>query len=123
AIAMLACARIGAIHSIVFGGFSAQSVADRIQDCQAKMVITADGGFRRGAVVQLKKNVDDALAIKGPDGALLARTIERVIVLRRALNEVRIEEGRDVWWHRELEYVTADCPPAKLDSESPFFIL
>ena len=64
AIAMLACARIGAVHSVVFGGFSAQSVADRIQDCQAKMVITADGGFRRGAVVPLKKNVDDALALK-----------------------------------------------------------
>src|SRR6185295_2627895 len=75
AVAMLACARLGAVHSVVFGGFSAQSVADRIQDCQAKMVITADGGFRRGAIVQLKKNVDDALALKGPEGALLARTV------------------------------------------------
>src|SRR5213076_3004397 len=83
AISMLACARIGAIHSVVFGGFSAQSVADRIQDCQAKMVITADGGYRRGAVVPLKKNVDDALAIQSPNGTRLAKTIERVIVLRR----------------------------------------
>src|SRR5580692_5446051 len=110
AIAMLACARIGVVHSVVFGGFSAQSVADRIQDCQAKMVITADGGFRRGAVVPLKLNVDDALAIKDAQGNLLAKTIEKVIVLRRANNDIRVEEGRDVWWHREVDNVTADCP-------------
>ncbi len=123
AIAMLACARIGAVHSVVFGGFSAQSVADRIFDCQAKLVITADGGFRRGSVVQLKKNVDDALVLKDAQGHLLAKTIKSVIVVKRAGNEVHIEEGRDVWWHRELEYVNADCPPAKLDSEAPLFIL
>src|SRR5436305_5986168 len=105
AIAMLACTRIGAIHSVVFGGFSAQSVADRIYDCQAKLVITADGGFRRGAVVPLKKNVDDALQLKDAEGQLLAKSIEKVIVLRRASNEIHIEEGRDVWWHREIEYV------------------
>ncbi len=123
AIAMLACTRIGAVHSVVFGGFSAQSVADRIFDSQAKLVITADGGFRRGAVVPLKKNVDDALALKDAEGKLLAKTIEKVIVLRRASNEIHIEEGRDVWWHRELEYVDANCPAAKLDSEAPLFIL
>ncbi|MSU35380.1 MAG: acetate--CoA ligase [Pedosphaera sp.] len=123
AIAMLACARIGAIHSVVFGGFSAQSVADRIHDSQAKAVITADGGFRRGAVVPLKKNVDDALTLKDGDGKLLTRTIERVIVLKRTGQEVHIEEGRDVWWHRELEYVDSNCPPAKMDSEAPLFIL
>jgi acetyl-CoA synthetase len=123
AIAMLACARIGAVHSVVFGGFSAQSVADRIFDSQAKMVITADGGFRRGAVVQLKKNVDDALRLKDADGNFLAKTIERVIVLRRAGNEVEIEEGRDVWWHRELHHVDANCPPEKMDSEANLFIL
>src|SRR5256885_21620 len=95
AIAMLACTRIGAVHSVVFGGFSAQSVADRIQDCQAKMVITADGGFRRGAVVPLKKNVDEALALKDGEGNLLAKTIERVIVLRRANNEIHIQDGRE----------------------------
>src|SRR5206468_6174625 len=105
-----ACARIGAVHSVVFGGFSAQSVADRIHDSGAKMVITADGGFRRGAVVQLKKNVDDALLIQSADGALLAKTIERVIVLRRANNDIQIQEGRDVWWHRELQQVGAECP-------------
>ena len=123
AIAMLACARIGAVHSVVFGGFSAQSVADRIFDCQAKMVITADGGFRRGAIVQLKKNVDDALKLADEDGKLLARTIERVVVLKRAGNEVEIEEGRDVWWHRELHHVDANCPPEKMDSEANLFIL
>jgi acetyl-CoA synthetase len=123
AIAMLACTRIGAVHSVVFGGFSAQSVADRIQDSQAKIVITADGGFRRGAIVPLKKNVDDALAIQDSQGNRLTKTIEKVIVLRRANNEIHIEEGRDVWWHRELEYVNADCPAEKMDSEAPLFIL
>jgi acetyl-CoA synthetase len=123
AIAMLACARIGAIHSVVFGGFSAQSVADRIFDCQAKLVITADGGYRRGSVVPLKKNVDDALGIKDAAGHLLAKTIEKVIVLRRTRQDIHIEEGRDVWWHRECEYVTADCPAEKMDSEAPLFIL
>jgi acetyl-CoA synthetase len=123
AIAMLACARIGAVHSVVFGGFSAQSVADRIFDCQAKLVITADGGYRRGSVVPLKKSVDEALLLKDATGALLAKTIEKVIVLRRACNEIHITEGRDVWWHRELEYVDANSPAAKMDSEAPLFIL
>src|SRR5439155_17135956 len=82
AIAMLACARIGAVHSVVFGGFSAQSVADRICDSQAKLVITADGGFRRGAFVPLKQNVDDALILNDSQGHLLAKFIEKVIVLR-----------------------------------------
>ena len=123
AIAMLACARIGAVHSVVFGGFSAQSVADRIFDSQAKLVITADGGFRRGAVVPLKQNVDEALMLKDGSGQLLAKSIEKMIVLRRANNDVRIEEGRDVWWHREVEYVDANCPAEKMDSEAPLFIL
>jgi acetyl-CoA synthetase len=123
AIAMLACARIGAVHSVVFGGFSAQSVADRIADSQARLVITSDGGFRRGAVVPLKQNVDDSLNIKGADGDLLAKTIEKVIVLRRANNDVTMQEGRDVWWHQELEQVNANCPAEKMDSEAPLFIL
>ncbi|HZV34011.1 MAG TPA: acetate--CoA ligase [Verrucomicrobiae bacterium] len=123
AIAMLACARIGVIHSVVFGGFSAQSVADRIFDCQAKMVITADGGFRRGAVVPLKKNVDDALGLKDANGNLLAKTIEKVIILRRANCDIRVQDGRDIWWHREMEQVDANCPPEKLESETPLFIL
>src|SRR6266566_2728982 len=123
AIAMLASTRIGAVHSVVFGGFSAQSVADRIFDSQAKLVVTADGGFRRGSVVQLKKNVDEALTLKDAQGNLLARTIEKVIVLRRANNEVHVTEGRDVWWHREMDYVGDQCPAAKMDSEAPLFIL
>ena len=123
AIAMLACARIGAVHSVVFGGFSAQSVADRIFDCQAKLVVTADGGFRRGSIVPLKKSVDEALTLKDAQGRLLAKTIEKVIVLRRTSHEIHIEEGRDVWWHREAEYVPASCPAEKMDSEAPLFIL
>lgn len=123
AIAMLACARIGAVHSVVFGGFSAQSVADRIQDSQAKLVITADGGFRRGAVVPLKQNVDEALTLKDHDGKLLGKTIEKVIVLRRAGNEIQFQDGRDLWWHVELTKVDARCPAEPLDSEAPLFIL
>jgi acetyl-CoA synthetase len=115
AIAMLACARIGAIHSVVFGGFSADSIRDRIADCGATAVITADGAHRRGAIVPLKHNVDEALQGE--------TTIRRVIVFRRAGNEVHIEEGRDVWWHRELEYVDAHCPAPALDSEHPLYIL
>src|SRR6185369_16485687 len=102
AVAMLACTRIGAVHSVVFGGFSAQSVADRIADCGAKMVITADGGFRRGTIVPLKKNVDEALALKDAHGNLLAKPIEKVIVLRRAGNETFFQAGRDLWWHDEI---------------------
>ena len=123
AIAMLACARIGAIHSVVFGGFSAQSVADRIADSQAKLVITADGGYRRGSIVPLKKSVDEALTLADGEGRLLGRTIEKVIVLRRTGHEIEIQEGRDLWWHREMQYVNADCPAEKLESETPLFIL
>ncbi len=123
AIAMLACARIGAVHSVVFGGFSAQSVADRIHDSQAKLVITADGGFRRGVVVPLKENVDEALTLKNAQGELLAKTVEKVIVLRRANSEVQMQEGRDLWWHEQLQGVNADCPAEHVDSEAPLFIL
>ena len=123
AIAMLACTRIGAIHSVIFGGFSAQSVADRVFDCGAKLIVTADGGYRRGAVVPLKKNVDDALLIKDANGELLTKTIQKVVVVRRCGNEVHMTEDRDVWWHRELEYVPDVCPAEKMDSEAPLFIL
>jgi acetyl-CoA synthetase len=115
AIAMLACARIGAVHSVVFGGFSSAAIQDRVNDSQAKVVITADGGYRRGAIVPLKKNVDEALK----DSA----QVERVIVFRRANNDISIKEGRDVWWHREMEYVDAHCEPEELDSEDPLYIL
>ncbi len=123
AIAMLACARIGAVHSVVFGGFSAQSVADRIQDSQARLVITADGGFRRGAVVPLKQNVDEALTLKNPESGLLAGSIEKVVVLRRACNPVQFVPGRDLWWHEEVGQVNAQCPAEKMESEAPLFIL
>jgi len=115
AVAMLACARIGAVHSVVFGGFSADSIRDRIADCKASMVITADGGYRRGAIVPLKHNVDAALTGE--------TTVKKVIVHRRAGNEIDIVEGRDVWWHRELQYVSQDCPVTAFDSEHPLFIL
>ncbi len=122
-IAMLACSRIGAIHSVIFGGFSAQSIAERIQDCQAKIVITADGGYRRGTLVQLKKNVDDALKLKNEYGERIATTVERIIIHRRAFNDIHIEEGRDLWWHQQLEYVNSECKPEALDSEDGLFIL
>ncbi len=115
AIAMLACARLGAVHSVIFGGFSADSIRDRIIDSGAIAVVTADGAYRRGAIVPLKKNVDEAL--RG------STSIKRVIVFRRAGNDIHMEEGRDVWWHRELEYVNANCPPVALDSEHPLYLL
>ena len=115
AIAMLACARIGAVHSVVFGGFSADAIRDRIADSGATALITADGGYRRGAVVPLKRNVDEAL--RG------GSSVKRVIVFRRTGSDIHIEEGRDVWWHRELEYVDANCPAEPVDSEHPLYIL
>jgi acetyl-CoA synthetase len=115
AIAMLACARIGAVHSVVFGGFSADSIRDRIHDSGAITLITADGSYRRGGIVPLKKNVDDAL--RG------GTSVSRVIVFQRAHNEIHMEEGRDVWWHRELEYVDDHCPATPLDSEHSLYIL
>ena len=122
-VAMQACARIGAIHSVVFGGFSAQSVADRIKDCGAKVVVTADGGYRRGGIVQLKSSVDEALELEDDKGNLLCDTIEKMIVLRRMGTDIRIVEGRDVWWHQELQYVSADCPAEAMNSEDVLFIL
>ncbi|HET9377607.1 MAG TPA: acetate--CoA ligase [Chthoniobacterales bacterium] len=115
AIAMLACARIGAIHSVVFGGFSSTAIKDRINDSQAKMVITADGGYRRGSIVGLKKNVDEALSDN--------EQVEKVIVFRRANNEISMKEGRDFWWHQEMENVEPHCEPEYVDSEHPLFIL
>lgn len=114
-IAMLACTRIGAVHSVVFGGFSSESIRDRINDCRAKLVVTADGGYRRGQIVTLKQNVDHALEKPSP--------VKKVIVFRRTHLDIHIEPGRDVWWHREAEYVNAECPPAPMDSEHPLFIL
>jgi acetyl-CoA synthetase len=119
AIAMLACARIGATHSVVFGGFSAEAIRDRIADSQATVVITADGGYRRGSVVGLKKNVDDAL--KGGDPSV--PRVRSVIVFQRTGQPVAMEPNRDHWWHEEMAKASGTCPAAPLDSEHPLFIL
>ncbi|MFN0196695.1 MAG: acetate--CoA ligase [Planctomycetaceae bacterium] len=115
AIAMLACARIGATHSIIFGGFSADAVADRNNDARSKLVVTADGGWRRGKVVPLKVAVDESLA-KSP-------TVEKVVVVRRTGNDVTMVPGRDFWWHDLMQNASTDCDPVELDSEHPLFIL
>ena len=114
-IAMLACARIGAIHSVVFGGFSAESLRDRINDQEAKVLVTADGGWRRGNVVPLKKISDEALE-KTP-------SIEAVIVVRRTNLSVGLDPERDHWWHDLMAAASADCPPEKMDAEDPLYIL
>jgi acetyl-CoA synthetase len=114
-IAMLACARIGATHSVIFGGFSSEAVADRNNDAKSRMVITADGGWRRGKVVPLKQNVDTALD-KSP-------TIEKCIVFNRCNLQVPMKPGRDVWWHELMAGASAVCPAEPLDSEHPLYIL
>ncbi len=114
-IAMLACARIGATHSIIFGGFSANAIVDRNQDAGSRLVITADGGWRRGAIVDLKAAVDEALT-KCP-------TVEKVLVVRRTEQPVAMQEGRDFWWHDMMRDVSKECPAEELDAEHPLFIL
>ncbi|MCA1996509.1 MAG: acetate--CoA ligase [Armatimonadetes bacterium] len=130
AITMLACARIGAAHSVVFGGFSAESLEERINDAKAKVVVTADGGWRRGGIVPLKKAVDEALEMGCP-------TVEKVLVLRRAGEPGTVTnglatpeydrgtwvEGRDVWWHDLVPAQSAQCPCEPMDSEDLLFIL
>jgi acetyl-CoA synthetase len=115
AIAMLACTRIGAPHSIVFGGFSAEALRDRINDADAKLVVTADGGFRKGAAFPLKPIVDEAL--EGCPG------VENVVVVERIQNGAPLQAGRDHRWRELMAAASAKCPPAKLDSEHPLFIL
>ncbi len=115
AVTMLACARMGATHSIIFGGFSAQAIVDRIDDAQAKLIVTADGGYRRGNVIPLKQNVDEAL--------LRSPSVEKVVVLKRIGLEVKMAPGRDHWWEDLMETASSDCEAEKLDSEHPLFIL
>ena len=117
---MLACARIGAVHSVVFGGFSPDSLADRNNDAASKLLITADGGWRRGSVVPLKANADAALE-QSP-------TVENVVVVARGgdLTEqtaVRMREGRDHWYHDLMAEVSSSCPAVSMDSEDTLFIL
>ncbi|MDZ4846026.1 MAG: acetate--CoA ligase [Chitinophagales bacterium] len=115
AIAILACARIGAIHSVVFAGFSARSLSDRINDATATIVLTADGGFRGAKTIELKDIVDEALQS--------CDSIKKVIVLERTGQKINWKEGRDVWWHDELQKATADCPAEEMDAEDTLFIL
>ncbi|MGH9776253.1 MAG: acetate--CoA ligase [Candidatus Acidiferrales bacterium] len=114
-IAMLACARIGAVHSVVFGGFSAGSLTDRICDAQAKVLITADGGFRRGKIVPLKETSDAALEN--------CPSIEKCVVVRRTGEKVVFREGRDVWWHEAMAKASADFPVQAFEAEHPLYVL
>ena len=115
AIAMLACARVGAVHSVVFAGFSSTSLADRINDCQAKMILTSDGNFRGNKTIPVKPVVDEALE--------KCSTIESVIVLERTKQKVNMTEGRDYWWHDCISGISSECAPEILDSEDMLFIL
>jgi acetyl-CoA synthetase len=115
AIAMLACARIGAPHTVVFGGFSAEALRDRLVDCNVKAVVTADGGWRKDAIVPLKDQVDKALA-ESP-------SVENVLVVRRTEQTIMMQAGRDHWWHDLQKSVSADCPAEPMDSEDMLFIL
>src|SRR5690606_22424887 len=121
AVAMLACARIGAIHSVVFGGFSAESLRDRINDAQCSVLVTADGGYRRGQTVPLKRNADVALA-ETP-------SIRHVVVVRRRAGAegdeafAEMKEGRDHWWHRLMQQAPLHCEPEPMDAEDVLFIL
>ena len=115
AIAMLACARLGAPHTVVFGGFSAEALADRINDCKAKFVITADGGWRRGQIVPLKDNVDRAVQA--------GSTVEKVVVVKRCANEVAWHAARDVWWHEVVDQAPPRHELEAFDSEHPLFSL
>lgn len=115
-IAMLACARIGAVHSVVFGGFSADALLSRIEDGEAKLVITADGSFRRGKPSMLKPAVDTALAKGGS-------SVEKVLVVKRNGEDINWVEGRDVWWHELVAEQSTEHEPSRQNAEDPLFIL
>ena len=115
AIAMLACTRLGAAHSVIFGGFSSQAIADRLEDAKSNIIITADGGWRRGAVVPLKNNVDAALS--------KTNLVKKVVVLKRANSEVTMTAGRDVWWHDLTAKQSTDCPAEQMDAEDLLYVL
>ncbi len=117
AYAMLACARIGAIHSIVFAGFSPDSLATRIEDAGSKVIITADEGLRGGKTVALKKNADEALSKVANGGG------EVLLVVRRTGNPIAWTPGRDLWVHEEMAKASAECAPEEMNAEDPLFIL
>ncbi|RZG76903.1 acetate--CoA ligase [Acinetobacter sp. WCHAc060025] len=117
AIAMLACTRIGAVHCVVFGGFSPDSLASRIDDSQAKLVVTADQGMRGGKTIPLKENVDAALQLEGTS------SVQNMIVVHRTGHPITMKEGRDLWYHMEIMTVTDICPPEQMNAEDPLFIL
>jgi acetyl-CoA synthetase len=119
AYAMLACARIGAIHSVVFGGFSPDSLAGRIEDCRSNFVITADEGIRGGRPIPLKTNTDEAIEIAATDGA----KVDHVIVIKHTGADVPMQDGRDVWYHDVCDAASTDCPPEPMNAEDPLFIL
>lgn len=122
-IAVLACARIGATHSVIFGGFSSEAIRDRVNDAEAKAIITADGTFRRGAVVELKKNVDGALRATDSDTSTGCPTVESVIVLKRTGIDVEMVEGRDHWWSDLMKEASHIHKAPAIDSEHPLYIL
>jgi acetyl-CoA synthetase len=119
AISMLACARIGAVHTVVFGGFSADALASRIEDCQAKLVITADGGYRRGSASALKPAVDEAVTKLDSSGV----SVENVLVVKRTGQDVEWTEGRDVWWSDVVDTASAEHSPQAFDSEHPLYVM
>ena len=115
AVAMLACARIGATHTVIFGGFSADAIRDRVNDGQCKLIVTADGGYRRGAEIRLKDIVDEAAA--------QCTSVKDVVVFQRTNSKISMRPGRDHWWHELTKTVDTDCPAEPLDSEHPLYIL
>jgi acetyl-CoA synthetase len=115
AIAMLACSRIGAPHTVIFGGFSADAIRDRVNDCECKLIVTADGGYRRGAEVRLKETVDKAAA--------QCPSVENIVVFMRTGSKIGMQAGRDHWWHELMETVPDECSAEELDSEHPLYIL
>jgi len=117
--AMLACARIGAIHSVVFGGFSPEALAGRIHDCKSKIIITADEGIRGGKIIPLKANVDDAIKIANRLGTV----VEKSLVIQRTGNKITWDSSIDTWYHEEIEKVSGSCPPEEMAAEDPLFIL
>ncbi|XGC81864.1 acetate--CoA ligase [Bdellovibrio bacteriovorus] len=113
--AMLACARIGAVHSVIFGGFAPDSIADRIADCESKFVITADAGYRGSKVIHLKENIDKAV--------VRSDNVKKILVVKYANTNVEMKAGRDFWYHEEVQKVSEQCEPEKMDAEDPLFIL